>query len=79
VIASKTDPWWTEYRWAGYGSRLQTQLYVNRKPDVLNAKVLEALPALAARRPELEWVVPRERSHEASASGSRTPLCRSSG
>jgi len=52
--------WWAEHGWATHGSRLQTQLYVNRRPAVLSAKVLEALPALNARNPQLEWVAPLE-------------------
>jgi hypothetical protein len=52
--------WWAERGWATHGSKLQTQLYVNRRPAVLSAKVLEALPALKARNPQLESVAPLE-------------------
>lgn len=52
--------WWAELGWATHGSKLQTQLYVNRRPAVLSGKVLEALPALKARNPQLEWVAPLE-------------------
>lgn len=52
--------WWAELGWATHGSKLQTQLYVNRRPAALSAKVLEALPALKVRNPQLEWVAPRE-------------------
>lgn len=52
--------WRAERGWATHGSKLQTQLYVNRRPAVLSAKVLEALPARKARNPQLEWVAPRE-------------------
>jgi hypothetical protein len=54
-----TSPW-TELGWASKGSQLQTQLYVNRHRDALNEAVLEALPSLAERRPELTWVAPVE-------------------
>ena len=52
--------WWAAHDWATQGSKLQTQLYVNRRPAVLEAKVLDALPALKARNPQLEWVAPLE-------------------
>jgi hypothetical protein len=53
--------WWVERGWATRGSKLQTQLYVNRQPQALSEKVLEALPELAGREPRLEWVAPLER------------------
>lgn len=53
--------WWTAYGWADKGSKLQTQLYVNRQPEVLTKQVLKALPSLRAREPVLEWVVPLEK------------------
>ena len=50
--------WWTTHGWATRGSKLQTQLYVDRQQKALTEKVLEALPTLANRGPTLEWVVP---------------------
>jgi len=50
--------WWTTHRFADRGSKLQTQLYVNRQPAALSVGVLGALPALGDREPRLEWVVP---------------------
>jgi hypothetical protein len=65
ILAFNDDPdvtgserWWTTHGWATHGSKLQTQLYVNRKPQTLTKRVLEALPTLASRGPEIEWVVP---------------------
>jgi hypothetical protein len=55
------EGWWTQHGWATRGSRLQSQLYVNRQTDRLNEAALAALPALAERKPELEWVVPLEK------------------
>lgn len=52
--------WWVEHGWATHGSKLQTQLYVNRRRQALSREVLAALPDLAARSPTLEWVVPLE-------------------
>src|SRR5437660_1623500 len=59
--------WWVEHGWATHGSRLQTQLYVNRQAEMLAGKVLEALPTLAARAPEVEWVAPLEKPSAAGA------------
>jgi hypothetical protein len=56
-----TDRWWTEYGWARHGSQLQSQLYVNRRPQELTAAVLDALPTLQVRKPTLEWTVPLEK------------------
>jgi hypothetical protein len=42
------------------GSRLQVQIYVNRHRSDLNAAVSRALPSLAIRNPELNWVSPLE-------------------
>jgi hypothetical protein len=53
-----TERWWVDHQWATHGSKLQTQLYVNRRAATLTDKVLEALPTLAAREPELAWVAP---------------------
>jgi hypothetical protein len=61
AVSPRPARWWTVDGWASHGSKLQTQLYVNRQPETLTKKVLEALPALAKRRPELEWVAPLEK------------------
>jgi hypothetical protein len=55
------DRWWVGLGWASHASKLQTQLYVNRQPEALTQKVLDAFPDLAERRPELKWVVPLEK------------------
>jgi hypothetical protein len=49
---------------------MQTQLYVNRHADRLEAAVLAGLPALAELRPRFEWVVPQPpRFSEARGAG----------
>jgi hypothetical protein len=54
-------PWWTAHGWWRRGSRLQTQLYVNRRPRDLSEKVLEALRSLTERGlREMTWVAPLE-------------------
>jgi hypothetical protein len=53
--------WWVGRGWATHGSKLQTQLYVNRCHRALSETVLDALPALKARDPELEWGAPLEK------------------
>lgn len=46
------------------GSMLQTQLYVNERPDELRAAILAALPNLARLDPKIQWVSPlRERDY----------------
>lgn len=54
--------WWTADGWACYGSKLQTQLYVNLRSEELSESVLTALPTLASRRPRLRWVAPLKRT-----------------
>lgn len=53
--------WWTATGWADKGSKLQTQLYVNKQREELTERVLNALPTLRDREPTLEWVVPLEK------------------
>ena len=67
------DYWWAKYGWATHGSKLQTQLYVNRQPEALTANVLEALPALREREPSLEWVVPLEKPNSAAVKAFSEP------
>ena len=56
-----TARWWTAHGWWRHGSRLQTQLYVNRRTQELNAEVLSALPALHERGVrKISWVAPLE-------------------
>jgi hypothetical protein len=59
--------WWTAYGWAEKGSKLQTQLYVNRQRKELTERVLKALPTLRNREPVLEWVVPLEKPNSPDA------------
>lgn len=47
------------------GSKLQVQIYVNRKSGQLSEAVLDALPSLASRTTKLAWVAPLE--HEGFA------------
>jgi hypothetical protein len=61
LTVAMRDYWWAKYGWATHGSKLQTQLYVNRRREALTAGVLEALPTLREREPTLEWVVPLEK------------------
>jgi hypothetical protein len=49
------------------------QLYVNRQPSRLTENVLAALPELAARSPEVEWVVPLERPRAVGATAFAEP------
>jgi hypothetical protein len=56
------ERWWTEHGWWRYGSRLQTQLYVNRRRLDLTEAVVKALPSLLERGlRETTWVAPLER------------------
>ena len=43
------------------GSQLQLQIWVNRQPDELSRRVVDALPSLASLNPRLHWVSPLER------------------
>lgn len=43
------------------GSQLQVQIYVNRHPEELSQRVLDALPSLATFNARLRWVSPLER------------------
>jgi hypothetical protein len=47
------------------GSKLQVQIYVNRRPGELTAAVLGSLPSLAGRTRKIGWTVPLE--HEGFA------------
>ena len=40
------------------GSQLQLQIYVNRRPEELNAGLVDCLPSLSEEKPELEWRSP---------------------
>ena len=42
------------------GSQLQLQIWVNRQPDELSRRVVDALPSLASLNPRLRWVSPLE-------------------
>jgi hypothetical protein len=42
------------------GSQMQTQLYVSRRADELNAAILDELPDLAGQEPMITWVSPLE-------------------
>jgi hypothetical protein len=44
-------------------SQLQIQIAVNRHRDELEARLLEALPSLAAHEPILEWCSPLKEDH----------------